>query len=73
MGSEQVGILGVEGLREEFGVLPEDLEVFLGKTRLESVPFWQELGQRLTMSETGSPTRSFCCWPALACVWTQLW
>lgn len=39
MGREQVGILGVEGLREEFGVLPEDLEVFLEETRSESVPF----------------------------------
>lgn len=32
-----------------------------------------QIGQRLTMSETGSPTRRFCCWPGLACVWTQLW
>ena len=39
MGREQVGILVVEGLREEFGVLPEDLEVFLEETRLESVTF----------------------------------
>ncbi len=37
MGREQVGILGVEGLREEFRVLPEDLEVFLEETRSETV------------------------------------
>jgi hypothetical protein len=40
VGREQVGILGVEGLREEFRVLPEDLEVFLEETRSETVTFF---------------------------------